>query len=375
MSIRVFMLLESSANPSSYVAGLQYEQEFRRDPGFTLETAYRCDVGESTENDRIRHWARRARVPSLGRRWVDRRMSRQEEELVARARRADVVYAVKIPSLSLLRRIREGGGPPILFAHGDAFWLPLAKQEGWGDLEAILRFVDGVTCVNDFTAERVANWNSRVHIVPDCPQIEDFDAIRSEVAPRRDRVTLGWIGTPLTAGHLFRIFEPLERLFRDVPGLHLRLVGSAADYSNVPRFESVEWSARAAYSRQDMIREVVSFDIGLFPMFDCEDARARGVLKAAIYMAGGTLAICQRLGDLNGFFSDGVQGLLAGTEEEWYDKMRWAVEHPAERRAIAASGLVHARQLLNRRHCFDMLKQALHATVAAKQARPEACVS
>ncbi len=33
------------------------------------------------------------------------------------------------------------------------------------------------------------------------------------------------------------------------------------------------------YSQEEMIREILRMDIGLFPLFDVEDSRARGILK------------------------------------------------------------------------------------------------
>ncbi len=353
------VLLHRLDLPSAYVAGLQYEP--------LLESAgYRVVFRQTMPpllppgRTRLSHlaWRLGLRDAARGieRDWLDR----HEDEIVRDAAKVDVVYAVKIPSLTLLRRIRSLDGPRILLGTGDALWLPVTRKWGWDDIEETFRISHAVTCVNRFTADHVRQYNPNVFIVPDCPQVEDFDARRSSVNRAEDEIRIGWIGSPETAGSLYRIWEPLEDLFTRQARLHLRLVGIGGEgLLNVPRFEKVRWSSRERYSREEMIQEVLEMHIGLFPQFRGDDALARGSLKAEVYMAGEAVAVAQDYGDNRELIDQGVNGFLAGNEEEWLRCLEWLVTHPDERATIARRGLDTVRERFSRERCFEMLAHAL----------------
>ena len=95
--------------------------------------------------------------------------------------------------------------------------------------------------------------------------------------------------------------------------MRARQVGAAPE--NLPRFEQVRFSCRPAYGQGEMVEEVLGMHIGLFPLFDVEDSCARGNLKAKIYMAGGSVAVCQNLGDNASLITDGRNGVLASTPD------------------------------------------------------------
>jgi glycosyltransferase involved in cell wall biosynthesis len=296
----------------------------------------------------------RAMKADIRRRWDDR--------IVELAAECDVVYALKISSLELHQRIVALGRPRLLVLFADAFWLPFARQQGWQDLERILQIAHGVIAVNEFTADRARAFNQNVFIVNDSPQTEDFD--RARELRRRDpsRTTLGWIGSPLTAGLLYRIWEPLEDLFSEFDDIHLRLVGTGpSSLANLPRFEKVRWSAVPDYDQSVMIDEVFGIDIGLFPLFRGEDALARGAQKAAVYMSGEAAVVAQRYGENIELIEDGVNGMLASTDDEWRDKLAWLIRNPDQRRKIAARGLQTVRERFSRARTFEQLRMAIES--------------
>ncbi len=355
------LLMDTARMPSSYSAALQYRESFRA-AGYDAMFVARDDPQGFEQRDRVANWAWRLRMPrrshamkaDIRRRWDDR--------IVELAKECDVVYALKIPSLALHERILALRGPRLLVLFADAFWLPHAQDHGWRDLEQILRIAHGVVCVNEMTAAYVRPFNERVFIVLDSPQTEDFDAVRGSVRRDPSRTTLGWIGSPLTAGSLYRIWEPLEDLFRELPRLHLRLVGTGAtSLLNIPRFERVVWSALPDYDHDTMIREVLAMDIGLFPLFRGDDALARGSLKASIYMSGEAAVVAQRYGENVEAIEDGETGFLAANDREWQEKIAHLIRNPEERLRIAANGLRSVRERVSRPLTFEQLRHAIES--------------
>jgi len=289
----------------------------------------------------------------------------REGTIARKAKEFDVVYVLLVPSARLYRKLQ--GGPHRVFLDViDALWLP-SRLPLWKDLPEILALVDGVICENRFAAEYLRRFNPNVSIVHDAPQVEAFDARRLRSASLRgepaasDRVVLGWIGSPSACDALFAIFEPLERLFAKHPHLHLRIVG--ADPERIPRFENVSWSLRRTYDLEGMVDEVLGMDIGLFPLFRTEESVMRGTLKAMVYMSGEAVAVCSPVGENVDLIRDGVNGVLADSPQEWFDRLEELVLDPQRRARIAAEGLKTVREHFSRERGLDALLTAFQGTM------------
>ncbi len=359
--MKLLILLDDPQLPSSHVSALQFV-DLMRAAGWEVEIAALRAPELIARQRRAEHIAGRLRVRRAARPFVERMVRQHEHEIVARAASADVVYVIKAPRLDLLRRLKDLGGPKILFHVSDAFWLPFLRAHGWADADAMIALADGITTTNEFTAAHIRPINPRVFIVPDCPQVEDFDRRRSLAARHDEPVVIGWIGTPLTAPALFRIWQPLERLAREREDWVLRLVGTGSDgLINVPRFENVRWSARPWYSQEEMIDEILAMDIGVFPLFEGDDALSRGSLKAFIYMSGGVPSVSQRYGDNQEWIKDGHDGLLADSDDEWLDKLRSLVMNRELRQSIGANGLSMVRERFSRQAVFPDLVTAVES--------------
>lgn len=350
---RLLIVLEGLQSAVALMRALHYERLFREHPGYTVRYVFRTPPFLSGG----RRWHHRLIRPvfvgpayrgtvRLRERWI----ARQAED-------CDLVYMVGVPSIRLHRKLAGRNRPPLVMDMIDALWLPYHQQFGWQSLDEMLGTADGVICENRYTAEFACRHNRRVHIVPNAPQLDVFDAWRSRVRRDPDRVVLGWVGSPDTAASLYAIWEPLEELFARRPELHLRVVGGAVH--RLPPFEKVRYSLLPSYSQHEMVREVLGMDIGLFPLFRVEDSLTRGSSKARIYMAGEAATVCQNWGHSRELIRDGVNGRLADSPQEWLETLTRLIEYPEERRRIAARGLETIRAEYSTEACFRRLVAAL----------------
>ena len=284
-----------------------------------------------------------------------------KERAIARlARRHDVVYLSKILSYRLISLLRRASAARLVYDFGDAVWSNQYRLQSFPD---ILRMVDVVTTDNEYTAAYVREHNPRCVVIPDCPQVEQFDARRGE--RRRGaggRVTVGWVGSPGTAYNLYVVWEALERLAVRFPGLQLRLVGVAPSDPRLPPFEKVACSCRARYSQAEMIEEVLGMDIGLFPLQDVAASQVRGFLKAAVYMAGEVPVVASPIGQSRDLIANGVTGLLARSPEEWEASLAALILDPALRERLGRAGLELVRGSFTVEHAFARLHAALTGT-------------
>jgi glycosyltransferase involved in cell wall biosynthesis len=231
------------------------------------------------------------------------------------------------------------------------------RLSGWHDLERVLRAVDAVICENDTVAAHASRFNDAVFIVPTCAQTELFDAARTRGDARppsaaSGRVRIGWVGSRTTVSALQKVREPLRRVCARHPGTEVRLVGCRPDDA-ARILGDIPHSVVPEYGEADMVREMLALDIGLFPApRDEEDYRARGALKALLYLAAGVPPLCQEGGDCSRLLREGETGMLASGEEEWEAKLEALVEDPGLRERIGGAG----RDWVRREHSLAVVQ-------------------
>jgi glycosyltransferase involved in cell wall biosynthesis len=113
------------------------------------------------------------------------------------------------------------------------------------------------------------------------------------------------------------------------------------------------------YDTQQMIDEILNMDIGLFPLFDVEDSRIRGFLKALVYMSGETAVVASPRGQIPELIQDGINGMLADSSSEWVEKLDLLINDAVLRKRIAAGGLETARRDFSLEKSFEGLLDAL----------------
>jgi glycosyltransferase involved in cell wall biosynthesis len=351
--------------PSAMVRALQFKPLFANSSSWRAEyTSRRSEFLERGFHDQLRfQWrlffkAFNRPLRTYSKYWHRRR----EDEIVAQASDFDIVYLIKSPhGLPFYQRLARLPKPRIVIDINDAVWQP---YYGWHELDATLELVHGVICENDYVAEYARKHNPNVFVVPDAPQVEVFDNFRGEVRRDPTKIVLGWIGGAENIAPIFRILEPLEALFARYPQLELRLVG--VDRSRVSALQNVRLSCRPKYNQKEMIREILSFDIGLFPLFHNVDGLARGTLKAEIYMSGEAVAVCEDYGENSKLIRNGINGMLAVSQNDWYEKLEWLITHPSERVAIGQRGLETIRQRFTAELVFAQLVNAFERVLVKR---------
>jgi glycosyltransferase involved in cell wall biosynthesis len=279
-------------------------------------------------------------------------------DILRQARDSSVIYLLKVGSPGFLRRLRAATRAPLVFDFTDPLWMRAFRLSGWHDLERVLRAVDAVICENEMVAARAKRFNDAVFVVPTCAQTELFDAVwpgdgaRAPSPGPTARVRIGWVGSRTTVSALEKVREPLRRVCARHPEAEVRLVGCRpGDAARI--LGDIPHSVVAEYDESDMVREMLALDVGLFPApRDDEDYRARGALKALLYLAAGVPPLCQEGGDCSRLLREGETGMLASGEEEWEAKLEALVGDEGLRRRIGGAG----RDWVRREHSLAVIQ-------------------
>jgi len=189
-----------------------------------------------------------------------------------------------------------------------------------------------VAAGNQYLADRAQKAGaSKVEIVPTVVDAEIY-SVRNKNVEAKNRVSLGWIGTPSTwAAYM----EPMMPMLQDVivrVSARLRVVGAGEAASRYPNVDNLAWSEDAEVS------EIQEMDIGIMPLTDTPWARGKCGYKLIQYMACGLPVIASPVGVNSEIVEHGVNGFLASNEVEWREALDALLTDPELRARMGAAG-------------------------------------
>ncbi len=276
-----------------------------------------------------------------------------------RASAYDAVFLQKVDSLTLFQSIKARSRARVVFDLNDGLWLPHWRTFLGGQLEHVLEHADAVTCDNPFGLAYAEPRSKKCFLVPDPPQVEAFDACRDAVVRTESPVRIGWVGSRNTASNLFAAFEAIDEVLTRESNCELRLLGTDLNNPALPRFSAANVTCLPRYGQADMIREILAMQIGLFPMFDVEESRARGILKATVYMSGGACLVAHPVGQVSELIQHGRNGMLPSSRQEWSDTLTALIVDSRLRETLRAEALSDVRTSFSIDTCFERLVEAL----------------
>lgn len=227
---------------------------------------------------------------------------------------------------------------PIVYDFDDAIWLgdtsaanrwiaPLKCPEKIGD---IIELATATMVGNNYLAAYARTRSTSVDVIPTTIDVHQYQPAR--VKTQRHRVRIAWTGSPTTARYLSQLEHVLRLLLRR-PDVELVVIGEPRfRISGVSNVLVVPWSETAEL---ELLR---SADVGIMPMPDDPWTRGKCGFKALLYMALGTATVASPVGINSEIIINGANGLLAGSEQEWFDALTRLIEDPPLRSQLGAAG-------------------------------------
>lgn len=210
---------------------------------------------------------------------------------------------------------------------------------------------------NRYLEQHVLPHNPNVTIIPTCVDVERFP-MKDHAAQRETRrVVLGWVGLHTNLVNMRVIDDVLRELARkhDL----VLLVASGRDY----KLDGIEVINRR-WRIEHEIDYLAEADIGLMPLLDTECARGKCGFKALQYMSVGTPCVISSIGMNTEIVEDGVNGYLAGSPEEWFERLERLILDPDLRHRMGKA----ARQTVVERYSHQVFYPTFRSvmeTVAA----------
>jgi len=215
-------------------------------------------------------------------------------------------------------------GRSSLFDFDDAIYLNRTTR---GKFPRIVDMVDWVVAGNRTLAE-AANAPAKTKIIPTAVDTSQWTRQRTRDTNGK-QVVVGWTGLSSNYRQLAIAVPAIARAL-DVTGARFVLISDAPPPSSLSalRAEFVPWSP--ATELDDLAR----LDIGVMPLPDGPYERGKCAFKLIQYMALGRPALASPVGANAEVVTDGVDGFLPRTDDEWTSRLVSLIADPTLRDTI-----------------------------------------
>src|SRR3989338_7001780 len=240
--------------------------------------------------------------------------------------------------LSLLKK-------SIIFDFDDAIYLPassrsnnfIEKFKRPEKVKYIISKSKHVITGNRYLSDFALRYNHSVSIIPTPIDTDKYFPVAKN---HSDGIVIGWMGSITTLDFLNKIKNTFISLSNRFPHIKFKIVGGKFSIDGLSTIISKPWSM------EEEIRDLKTFDIGIMPMPDNDWTRGKCGFKAILYMNMGIPCVCSPVGMNKEIITDGINGFLASTEEEWVEKLSLLIKVPELRNRIG----IAARKTVEERY-------------------------
>jgi glycosyltransferase involved in cell wall biosynthesis len=216
----------------------------------------------------------------------------------------------------------------------------LAKRVLANKIDKVMCNAALVVCGNAYLAERaLAAGARRIEIIPTVIDLERYVISAPTV---KDRLVVGWVGSPSTVKYLEIAAPALKALMAEFP-FQLRVIGAHFSSPGL-NVDCRRWAEHSEVS------EIQDFDIGIMPLNDSLWERGKCGYKLIQYMACGLPVIASPVGANLEIVRHGVNGYLASPMDEWIDAFRILFSNSQNRLAMGMEG----RSFVENGYCLQV---------------------
>lgn len=178
-------------------------------------------------------------------------------------------------------------------------------------IDRLMKHSHLVVAGNDYLAERArAAGAPRVEIVPTVVDIKRYEVKSNAISAANRKLTVGWIGTPMTTKFLLEIKPVIDYIVSHY-NVEFVAVGASKSMLSGMQVSVLPWS-------EDTEAKIIeSFDLGLMPLSNSVWDKGKCGYKLIQYMACGVPVLASPVGVNVDIVKDGVNGYLCANLEEW----------------------------------------------------------
>lgn len=226
-----------------------------------------------------------------------------------------------------------------IFDFDDSIWIPNVseanKKYNWlknsDKTSKIISFSHMIFAGNSYLANYAFNFNKNIKIVPTTIDTNEYK--KTNTSKSNNKICIGWSGSVTTIQHFNYAIPVLTIILEKYKDqIEIKVIGDNNYINNELGITGLAWI------KEDEIKELSSFDVGIMPLPDDEWANGKCGLKGLQYMALEIPTIMSPVGVNSEIIQDGINGFLASSETEWVDKLSQLIESPELREKMGKAG-------------------------------------
>lgn len=205
-------------------------------------------------------------------------------------------------------------------------WMKSTKKTG-----EIISVSNMVFAGNKYLSEYAQKFNKNVKIIPTTIDTSVFK--RKQEYSDTEKICIGWSGSITTIKHFEEATDILKKIKQKYGDrVYFKVMGDDTYENKDLNIKGIPWTSATE------IGIISSFDIGIMPLPDDQWVKGKCGLKGLSYMALEVPTIMSAVGVNTEIISDGDNGFLAATEEEWINKISLLIESFELRKKLGSNG-------------------------------------
>jgi glycosyltransferase involved in cell wall biosynthesis len=231
----------------------------------------------------------------------------------------------------------------LIFDFDDAIWMQHVSEgnkkfsflKDPNKTRKLIELADCVLAGNTYLQEYALQFNTNSILFPTIVDTQKYR--RLNVSPK-DYVCIGWSGSFSTFEHFLHL-EPILLQIYEKYGDRIKIKVIGAPKIDMPfPVDFAEWK------EETEVFELSEFDIGIMPLNESEWNKGKCGLKGLLYMSMGIPAVLSPVGVSNEIVSNGLDGFLARTENEWFKILSELIDNENLRTEIGEKGRKKAEE-------------------------------
>ncbi len=224
----------------------------------------------------------------------------------------------------------------IIYDFDDAIWIPFTSEnnkkgsslKNFGKVAKICRWAYKISAGNEYLASFSRQYNSNVIIVP---TVVDTEEVHNRLQNQdTDSISIGWTGTHSTLKYLDIILPVLQEL-QDKYSFAFIVIADKDPELPLKKYKFIKWT------KENEAADLLSFHIGLMPLYDDEISKGKCGFKAIQYMSLGIPAVVSPVGVNTIIVDEGISGFIAASSAEWKQKLELLLTNTALRTSLGTA--------------------------------------
>lgn len=205
-------------------------------------------------------------------------------------------------------------------------WMKSSKKTG-----RIISMSHLVFAGNKYLADYAQQFNKNVKIIPTTIDTDKFQ--RTNKYRNKEQICIGWSGSHTTIKH-FEAAIPFLKKLKVIYGkkISFKVMGDPQYVNRELDIIGIPWSS------EKEVNILESFDIGIMPLPNDEWVKGKCGLKGLSYMSLEVPTVMSAVGVNSEIISDGKNGFLAATNEEWVTKISKLIDSFELREQLGLAG-------------------------------------